>query len=184
VFTQGSLQSGETILVTGVGGGVATFALQFAVAAGANVWVTSSSSAKIDRAVELGAQGGFDYRDQGWWKQMSKDVGAPDLIVDSAGGSGYGALLNLADAGGRVVNYGATTGPPEKLDLFKLFWKQLHLIGSTMGSPADFTAMLKLVNEHKLRPVVDAVFPLEDGNTAVSRMESSPQFGKYVLTNE
>ncbi|MCH2201178.1 MAG: zinc-binding dehydrogenase [Fuerstiella sp.] len=184
VFTQGSLQSGETVLVTGVGGGVATFALQFAVAAGANVWVTSSSSAKIDRAVELGAQGGFDYRDEGWWKQMAKDVGAPNLIIDSAGGSGYGALLNLADTGGRIVNYGTTTGAPEKLDLFKLFWKQLHLIGSTMGSPADFRAMLKLVNEHKLRPVVDAVFPLKDGNTAVSRMASSPQFGKYVLTNE
>ncbi|MCH2212135.1 MAG: zinc-binding dehydrogenase [Fuerstiella sp.] len=183
VFTQGSLQNGETVLITGIGGGVATFALQFAVAAGARVWVTSSSSAKIDRAIQLGAEGGFDYRDDDWWKQMSKDVGAPQLIVDSAGGSGYRNLLNLADAGGRVVSYGATTGPPEKLDLFKLFWKQLRLIGSTMGSPDDFTAMLKLVNEHKLRPVVDTVFPLEDGNIAVSRMNSSPQFGKYVLTN-
>ena len=183
VFTQGHLQAGETVLVTGVGGGVATFALQFAVTAGANVWVTSSSPTKIDRAVALGAQGGFDYTIEGWWKQMAR-VGAPALIIDSAGGAGYNALLSLADAGGRIVNYGSTAGPPKKVDLFKLFWKQLHLIGSTMGSPADFAAMLELVKKHRIRPVVDAVFPLEDGNSAVSRMASSPQFGKYVLTND
>ena len=184
VLTQGRLQPGETVLITGIGGGVATCAMQFAVAAGAKVWVTSSSSAKIDRAVELGAQGGFDYTDDGWWKQMAKVVGAPDLIVDSAGGPGYRSLLSLAAAGGRVVNYGVTVGPPEKLDLFKLFWKQLQLIGSTMGSPADFTAMLELVNVKQIRPVVDAVFPLEDGNAAISQMATSPQFGKYVLTND
>ncbi len=184
VFTQGRLQSDETVLITGVGGGVATCAMQLAVAAGAKVWVTSSSSAKIDRAVELGAQGGFDYTDDGWWKRMSKEVGAPDLIIDSAGGPGYKSLLNLAAAGGRIVNYGATVGPPDKLDLFKLFWKQLHLVGSTMGSPADFVAMLELVNHHRIRPVVDAVFPLEDGNTAINQMATSPQFGKYVLTND
>jgi len=184
VFTQGGLQPGETVLITGVGGGVATCAMQFAVAAGAKVWVTSSSSAKIDRAVELGVLGGFDYTDDGWWKTMSKEVGAPDLIVDSAGGPGYRSLLNLAAAGGRVVNYGATAGPPEKMDLFKLFWKQLRLIGSTMGSPADFEAMLELVNTKKIRPVVDAVFSLEDGNVAINQMATSPQFGKYVLTND
>lgn len=182
VFSQGRLEPGEKVLVTGVGGGVATFALQFAVAAGARVWVTSSSSTKIERAIELGAEGGYDYTDDGWWKQMSEDAGLPSLIVDSAGGPGYKALVNLVDAGGRIVSYGATAGPPEKLDMFKLFWKQLHLIGSTMGSPADFAAMLELVSQHKLHPVVDAVFPLEDGNVAISQMASSPQFGKYVLT--
>ena len=184
VFTQGRLQASETVLVTGIGGGVATFALQFAVAAGAKVWVTSSSAAKIEQAVKLGAQGGFNYTNDGWWKQMSKEVGAPSLIIDSAGGPGYRALLTLADAGGRIVNYGATAGPPEKVDLFKLFWKQLHLIGSTMGSPTDFTAMLELVKEYRIRPVIDAVLPLKDGNAAVGQMASSPQFGKYVLTND
>lgn len=184
VFTQGGLQAGDKILVTGIGGGVATFALQFAVAAGAKVWVTSSSPAKIERAVELGAEGGYDYREDSWWKQMSKEVGAPDLILDSAGGAGYGALINLAAVGGRIVNYGATVGVPEKLDLFKVFWKQLHLTGSTMGSPQDFAAMLELVNQHQIRPVVDSVRPLAEGNEAVSQMAKSPQFGKYVLTND
>lgn len=184
VFTQGKLQSGERILITGIGGGVATFALQLAVTAGAEVWVTSSSRDKIDRAMGLGAKGGFEYTDAQWPKDMATQWGAPDLIIDSAGGSGYLSLVNLAAPGGRIVNYGATTGPAENLDLFKVFWKQLTLQGTTMGSPADFAAMLKFVEEHKLSPVVDAVMPLEEGNRALSEMRSSPQFGKYVLSIE
>lgn len=181
VFSQGGLQSGETVLINGVGGGVATFALQFSVAAGANVWVTSSSTSKIDRAVALGAKGGFDYRDGDWWKSMSKQAGALNLIIDSAGGFAYSTLLNLAAPGGRVVNYGATTGPPENLDLFKVFWKQLTIQGTTMGSPADFAAMLEFVERHQIRPIVDRVFSLAEGNEALNLMKSSPQFGKYVL---
>ncbi len=110
IFSQGGLQAGEMILINGIGGGVATFALQFAVAIGAKVWVTSSSSEKIGRAMEMGAQGGFDYQADGWWKEMTQRAGTPNLILDSAGGSGYGALVNLAAPGGRIVNYGATAG--------------------------------------------------------------------------
>lgn len=182
LFSQGELQPGQNVLITGIGGGVATFALQFAVSAGATVWVTSSSDTKISRAVELGAKGGFDYTKDDWWKDFSKRAGEPNLIIDSAGGAGYGALLNLAAPGGRIVNYGATAGPPPKLDLFKVFWKQLRLVGTTMGSPSDFTAMLALVDKQQIRPVIDEVFPLADGNTAIDRMQSSPQFGKYVLS--
>ena len=181
VFSQGQLQAGETLLITGIGGGVATFALQFGVSIGAKVWVTSSSAEKIQRAVELGAEGGFNYREEGWAKALAAQAEAPNLIVDSAGGAGYGKLLQAAAPGGRIVNYGATAGPPEKLDLFKIFWKQLRLQGSTMASPADFSAMLELVNRRQLRPIVDAVFPLEEGNRAIEQMEASPQFGKYVL---
>lgn len=183
-LVQGQVQAGDSVLVTGIGGGVATFALQFAVAAGAKVWVTSSSAEKIQRAVDLGAEGGFNYTEDSWWKQMAKEAGPPSVIVDSAGGPGYGALINLVAPGGRIVNYGATAGPAEKLDLFKLFWKQLHLVGSTMGSPSDFADMLELVNKHQIKPVVDSVRPLEEGNAAVEQMATSPQFGKYVLTNE
>lgn len=182
LFSQGELRPGETVLINGIGGGVATFALQFAVAAGANVWVTSSSQQKIDRAMEMGALGGFDYKDEQWWKKMSMQADAPNLIIDSAGGIGYGSLLNLAAPGGRIVNYGATAGPPEKLDLFKVFWKQLTLQGSTMGSPADFAAMLELVHKHKIRPVIDRVIPLAGGNEAIELMKTSPQFGKLVLS--
>ena len=184
LFSQGELKAGETVLITGIGGGVATFALQFAVEAGAKVWVTSSSLEKIQRAVQLGAQGGFDYTGESWAKECAKRAGAPELIIDSAGGPGYAVLINLAAPGGRIVNYGATAGPPPKLDLFKVFWNQLRLQGSTMGSPADFAAMLDFVETHGIKPIIDDTFPLADGNRAIEQMKTSPQFGKYVLTVE
>ncbi|MCA9135361.1 MAG: zinc-binding dehydrogenase [Planctomycetales bacterium] len=187
LFTQGGLNaagsnSNQRVLITGIGGGVATFALQFAVASGADVWVTSSSPEKIDRAMEFGARGGFNYNDDDWGKQLIDQAGAPNLIVDSAGGKGYGSLIHVAAPGGRIVNYGATTGPPEKLDLFKVFWKQLRLQGTTMGSPNDFAKMLGFVDEHKISPIIDSVCPLEEGAEAIGRMKSSPQFGKCVLS--
>lgn len=184
LFSQGGLQRGENVLVTGIGGGVATFVLQFAVAAGASVWVTSSSPEKIERAVGCGARGGFDYRDEHWAQACAGGAGPLDLAVDGAGGAGYASLVHLAAAGGRIVNYGATAGSPPQLDLFKVFWKQLRLQGSTMGSPRDFAAMLAFVEEHRIKPIVDGVIPLADGQRAIERMATSPQFGKFVLDVE
>lgn len=181
LFTQGGLKSGQLLLITGIGGGVATMALQFALAVKAKVWVTSSSADKIQRAVQLGAEGGLDYTNAAWAKECVDAAGMPKLVLDGAGGAGYASLIDVAAPGGRIVNYGATAGPPEKLDLFKVFWKQLRLQGSTMGSPHDFAAMLALVRKHHLKPIVDATFPLAEGNRALERMETSPQFGKYVL---
>jgi len=181
LFTQGELQSGEHVLITGIGGGVATFALQYAVAAGAKVTVTSSSEAKRNFAEKLGAVAGYDYRAGDWGKQLVQEHGSPDLIIDSAGGGGYEILLKIAAPAGRIVNYGATAGPPEKLDLFKLFWKQLRLLGSTMGSPSDFAAMLAFVNQHEIKPAVDRVMKLEDANQGLDAMSTSEQFGKLVL---
>ncbi|MBI1248856.1 zinc-binding dehydrogenase [bacterium] len=180
-MSQGQLRPGEKVLISGVGGGVATFALQFAVAAGAEVAVTSSSEAKIAAAKELGAVAGFNYREEGWQKNAAQSFGRPNLIIDSAAGKGYANLVELAAPGGRIVNYGATTGPPEKVDMFKLFWNQLKLIGSTMGSPADFRGMLDLVDRHQIKPVIDQVFSLAQANEALARMEKGEQFGKIVL---
>ena len=180
-MSQGQLRPGEKVLVSGIGGGVATLALQFAVAVGAEVAVTSSSEEKIAKAKELGAVAGFNYREEGWQKKAAESFGSPNLIIDSAAGKGYANLIELAAPGGRIVNYGATTGPPEKIDMFKVFWNQLKLIGSTMGSPADFRGMLDLVDKHEIRPVVDQVFSLAQGNEAIARMEQGQQFGKIVL---
>jgi NADPH:quinone reductase-like Zn-dependent oxidoreductase len=181
LFTQGRMKPGDRVLVNGVGGGVATFVLQYAVAAGGTVSVTSSSDDKIARACQLGAAAGFNYTDEAWPKKFKSEVGAADLIIDSAGGDGYANLIDVAAPGGRIVNYGATAGPPKKVDLFKIFWKQLHIVGSTMGSPRDFQAMLDFVNQHALAPAVDEVFPLQEGNAALQRMKDSKQFGKIVL---
>lgn len=181
LFTQGRLTAADRVLVTGIGGGVATFALQFAKAIGATVIVTSSSEEKRNRALKLGASTAYDYQDPDWTKRFLAEHGSFTVAVDGAGGPGYAQLIDLAAPGGRIVNYGATAGLNSQIDLFKLFWKQLRLIGSTMGSPDDFAHMLQFVNQHKITPIVDQVFPLEQVNAALQRMGQTEQFGKIVI---
>lgn len=181
LFKQGRLQSSQTVVVTGIGGGVACIALKLAVAAGATVIVTSSSQAKIDKALAIGATAGFLYTAQGYGSQVNEQFGPVHLVIDGAGGDGYNELIDMVCPGGRIVSYGITAGPSTKLQLRKVYWKQLHLVGSTMGSPADFTAMLDMVNKHKIEPVIDKVFDLSCGNKAFEKMNVSSQFGKLVL---
>jgi len=181
LFKQGRLQSSQTVVITGIGGGVACIALQFAVAAGATVIVTSSSQAKIDKALAAGATAGFLYAAEDYASQVNEQFGPVHLIVDSAGGDGYGELIDMVCPGGTIVNYGITTGPSANLELRTVYWKQLHLVGSTMGSPEDFAAMLDMVNKQKIEPVVDEVFALSEGNKAFEKMNVSSQFGKLVL---
>ncbi|MDI1250357.1 MAG: zinc-binding dehydrogenase [Lacunisphaera sp.] len=182
LFTRAQLKAGERVLVTGVGGGAALFALQFAAAAGAEAWVTSGSPDKLARAQTLGARGGANYRDTGWAAGLQKQAGGLfDVIVDSAGGEGFASLIELTRPGGRLVFFGATTGNPKGLDVRKCFFRQINLLGTTMGSPADFAGMTAFVARHKIVPVVDRVFPLEAAEPALRHMESGAQFGKIVL---
>jgi NADPH:quinone reductase-like Zn-dependent oxidoreductase len=181
LMSRARLLPGERVLVTGIGGGVALFALQFAVASGNEAWVTSSSDEKIARAVALGARGGFRYDRDGWAKDAAVSPGGFDVIIDGAGGPGFGALVDLAAPGGRIAVYGATRGNVPELVLRKIFWKQVSVLGTTMGSPADWTAMTAFVARHGLRPVVSDVFPLARGAEAFDLMERGGQFGKIVL---
>lgn len=182
LFTRAHLRAGETVLVTGAGGGAALFALQFAVAAGARVWVTSGSDEKIARAKTLGAAGGVNYRAGDWTKSLQTAVGEPfDVIVDSAGGAGFASLIDLTRPGGRIVFFGATTGNPPGLDLRKCFFRQINILGTTMGSPADFASMTDFVAAKKITPIVDKVFPLAVTDAALRHMEAGAQFGKIVL---
>jgi zinc-binding alcohol dehydrogenase/oxidoreductase len=181
LFKQGKLQSSQTVVITGIGGGVACIALKLAVAAGATVIVTSSSQAKIDKALAMGATAGFLYTAKGYASQVNEQFKPVHLIIDSAGGDGFSELVDIVSPGGTIVSYGITTGPSVKLELRKVFWKQLHLVGSTMGSPEDFAAMLEMVNKHKIQPVIDEVFALSDGNKAFEKMNVSSQLGKLVL---
>ena len=183
LFARAGLKAGERVLISGVGGGVALFALQFAVKTGANVLVTSGQDEKIARAVALGAAGGANYRADDFPARLKEAAGGGfDVIVDSAGGAGFAKLIDLAAPGGRIVFFGATRGNPPGLDLRKVFWKQLSILGSTMGSPADFAAMLRFVEEKKIVPVAETTFPLAEGNAALQAMERAEQFGKIVLT--
>lgn len=181
VFSRARLQPGERVLITGIGGGVALFALQFAVAHGAEVWVTSSSADKIARAVALGAKGGFDYTQAGWAKAAAGAPGLFDVIVDGAGGDGFEPLIDLAAPGGRIVFYGATRGNPPGFTMRKVFWRQISLLGTTMGSPADWAAMVRFVDQHRIKPVVSDVFPLARAGEACALMERGGQFGKIVV---
>ncbi|HEV8226101.1 MAG TPA: zinc-binding dehydrogenase [Methylomirabilota bacterium] len=181
VVSRARVQAGETVLVTGIGGGVSTFALQIAAHLGARVLVTSGSEAKLARAREMGAAGGANYRTQDWAREIAaQSKGGPDVIIDSVGGETFAKCVEILKAGGRIASYGATTGPVKDFVLRNLFWKQATAVGTTMGSPREFAAMLKLYDQG-LRPVVDKVFPLADTVAAHRRMEEAGQFGKIVL---
>ena len=181
LMTRAQLQPGERVLISGVGGGVALFACQFAIAAGAEVWVTSSSAEKIGRAVALGAKGGANYTDERWAKPFGKETGGFDVIIDSAGGDGFGDLVSLCKPGGRIAMYGGTRGKMGNILPAHVFFKQIAILGSTMGSDADFAAMVAFVEQYQIVPVVDSVYALADGNAAIARMNDGKQFGKIVL---
>jgi zinc-binding alcohol dehydrogenase/oxidoreductase len=181
LFTRAQLKPREKVLITGIGGGVALFALQFAVASGARVYVSSSDDEKIRKAIALGARGGVNYKTGDWVANLEEQAGFFDVTVDGAAGDGMGSLLHLSAPGGRLVFYGATRGNAPALEARRIFWKQLNILGSTMGSPEDFAAMVAFVNKHGIRPVVDKVFHLQEGEPALRRMESARQFGKIVL---
>lgn len=182
LFSRTHLQKGERVLITGIGGGVALFAMQFAVAAGAAVFVTSGSDEKLARAKTLGALGGANYKDPKWSDALRSQAGEFDVVVDGTAGDPLNALCDVAAPGGRLVFYGATLGNPKELSWRRVFWKQLTVLGSTMGNPADFAAMVKFVNDHQIVPIVDNVFPLSDANAALARMDAAEQFGKIVLS--
>lgn len=182
LMTQGAAQAGETVLVTGIGGGVATFALKWAAALGAKVFVTSGSTDKLAQARQLGASGGVDYHDETWPKQLTHLTGGIDVIVDGTGGPNFTACFPLLNRGGRLVVYGSTAGnPPTGLDMVRLFFRQTRIIGSTMGSPDEFAAMLRFVNEHRIEPVIDRVFAFDQAIEAHQRLLSAQQLGKIVL---
>lgn len=183
VVSRARVQPGETVLVTGIGGGVSTFALQIAVQLGARVFVTSGSDAKLARARELGAAGGANYRTQDWAREIVAWCGGtgPDVVIDSVGGETFARAIDILRPGGRIANYGATTGPVKDFVLRSMFWKQITVLGTTMGSPREFEAMLKLYDSGGLHPVVDTIFALAEAAAAHRRMEEAGQFGKILL---
>lgn len=178
---RGNLQKGENVLIPGIGSGVALFALQIAVAHGANVFVTSSSEEKLEKAKQLGAKAGVNYRSDNWVKELKKEMDGADVIIDGVGGETFHQLVNLAKPAGRIVNFGATSGPIKELVLPRVFFKQLDIKGSTMGSPEDFKEMLHFFETHNIFPYVDKCYSLQDAIEAQMYMESGKSFGKIML---
>jgi zinc-binding alcohol dehydrogenase/oxidoreductase len=181
LVTRGRLQEGETVVVPGIGSGVATFVVQMAAALGARVFVTSGSDEKIEKAKELGAEGGVDYNSEDWSKELKGMAGGVDLSVDHVGGDGFDALVSLAAPGGRIVTFGATAGPQVKVVMPRIFLKHLTVLGTAMGTPEEFGAMLDLFQERGLRPTINETFSLQETAAAMDYMEQGTGIGKIVL---
>ncbi len=178
---RGDIKAGEKVLVTGFGGGVAQLAAQLAIAFGAKVYVSSSSEEKIQKALELGVTAGFNYKDEGWTDYALAETDGFDLIIDSAMGDTLSDLIEVVKPGGRIVLYGATKGNPSVLEARKIFWNQIQIMGTTMGSDRDFEEMLAFVNTRQIAPVIDTVFEMKEAVKAFDKMKAGKQMGKIVI---
>lgn len=181
LFTRGEFEPNNKVLITGIGGGVALFALLFAVASGAEVYVTSGSQEKIEKAIELGAKGGVNYNTENWSTELLNKTNGFDVIIDSAAGKGFTDLTELANPGGRIVLFGRTAGSISNLNPKTIFWKQLSIHGTTMGTPEEFKKMIALVTAKKLHPIIDAMYPPQEINKGFDKIRKGKQFGKIIV---
>ena len=181
LVTKAGLQAGEWVLIWGIGSGVSTAALAITKALGAHAIVTSSSPAKLERARELGADAAFDHERDDVVAGVKEICGGAHVVVEHVGEATWSRSLNAALPSGRIVVCGATSGANPPAQLHRLWWKQLTVYGSTMGSREDFEAVYELVSSGRVRPVVDEVFPLAEAAAAHERMEAGEQLGKIIL---
>lgn len=181
-----AMAPGKNVLITGIGGGVAIMSLLFAVGAGANVYVSSGSQEKIDKAVKMGAKGGINYKEKGWEKKLigmlpNKKL---DAIIDGAGGDIIGAGVQLLKAGGVISCYGMTVGPKMPFVMSAVL-RNIEIRGSTMGSRKEFAEMIAFANEKKLRPIVSKVAVgldnIADLDALFEEVRNGSQFGKLVI---
>ncbi len=182
LVTKARLAPEEWLLVWGIGGGVSTAALSIAKALDAFVIVTSHSEAKLEQARELGADAALNHETDDVVAIVKELTGGgAHVVVDHVGEATWKRSLNAARVDGRVCVCGATTGPNPPANLHRIWWKQLTIYGSTMGTREDFEAVYELVGSGKARPVIDEVFPLADAAAAHERLEAGEQLGKIIL---
>jgi len=183
LVSKAGLGAGEWVLIHGIGGGVSLAALQIVRHLGARAIVTSHSETKRQRALELGAEVAIDYTQDdvvAAVRACTDGVGA-DVVIDNVGEATFAASIRACRKGGRIVTCGATSGAKVPVDVRRVFWRQLSILGSTMGNAAEFRAMLDVIASGAIVPVVDKVFPLAEGRAALQRLENAEQFGKIVL---
>jgi NADPH:quinone reductase-like Zn-dependent oxidoreductase len=181
LINKGELHSVKKVLISGVGAEVAQFAFQFSLAIGAPTWITSSKENVLQKCKELGAKKGVSYKNPVEIKSLSKSMQGFDVIIDSAGGNGLNTLMESFAPGGKLIIYGATMGLSNTLNLRNIFANQLSLIGNTMGSDQDFKKMLEFVLEHKIQPIIDKAYSLNNAEEAFNRMKLEQHFGKIII---
>jgi NADPH:quinone reductase-like Zn-dependent oxidoreductase len=185
VVTQGQVRPGQDVLVIGVGGGVSSTAVQIARLCGARVIVTSSDDAKLDKAKALGAEVGINYKkNPEWAKQVFEATGkrGVDVVIENVGAATWKDSIRSLKGGGRLVTCGSTSGPIGETMIPLVFWKQVHIIGSTMANRKEFHDVMGQFFAGRLRAIIDEVVPLKDGAAAQRRLAEGKQFGKIVLT--
>lgn len=175
------VSAGATVLVVGVGGGVSSIGLQLGLQMGAEVWVTSRGQAKIDRAVSMGASGGFDSSSE-FSRAIKAETGGVDVVLENVGGATWNQSVRSLRSGGRLVTCGSTAGAKVEITIPYLFFKQLEIIGSTMYTPSEFEAVLALVANGSISPAVDSTFAFEDLPDALAHLEKGEQFGKIAIS--
>ena len=183
LVTCARLERGHTVLVTGAGSGVSTFLVQIAAALGARVFVTSGSAWKTERAMALGALEGFDYNDPGWPEAVREAVGGDglDAVIDSSGGDTWRKAIPALRRGGKLVVFGRTVSNEAPVNVRDLYWHWRSIIGTTMGSPREYRALITHVEHATWCPVIDSTFDLADVRAAFERLNSGERFGKVVV---
>lgn len=183
IFTKAGLKPGQSVLITGIGGGVALAALALCKHAGARVCVTSRAQDKLDRARALGADHGVLDTGKDWSGEVRAWTGkrGVDLAVDSSGKATHLACIKSLARGGAYCTPGCTSGADATTDLARIFWNQLRLLGSTMGTSRDFAEVAALIRTGTVKPVVDSVHRPADGAAAFARLQAGGQFGKVVI---
>ena len=181
--TRAGLRAGESVLITGASGGVSTAAVQIARLSGARVFAVTSGPDKVERVRELGADVVIDRMEEDFSSVVWEETGkrGVDVVLDSVGEAIWEDCVRCLAKRGRLVTYGATTGPDGALDIRRMFWKQIEVMGSTMGGQAEFEEVMGLVFSGRLEPVIDVAWPLERIADAHERLEAGEQFGKVVL---
>lgn len=184
VHTRARVTATDHVLIWGIGGGVAQAALRICKQIGATVWVTSSDDAKLERARALGADHVLNHRTVEVGKAIRQQTGkrGVSVVIDNVGEATWPQSLVALGRGGRLVTCGGTSGPMVTTDVRRLFWNQWSLMGSTMGNDAEFDAIVRELHAGRLRPIVDAVYPLAEGRTAFERLSAGAQFGKIVIS--
>ena len=181
LVTRARIQPGETVLIWGIGGGVATAAFEVARALGARAVVTSGSDEKLEQARAWGAELTVNHAD-GDVVAAVKEAGGVDVVVETVGEATWARSLAAVKPRGRVVVCGATSGPNPPAQLHRFWWKQLDVLGSTMGTATDFLGAYDLIRSGRARVHVDRVYPLAEIRAAHERLEACEQLGKIVLS--
>ncbi|MEJ2351495.1 MAG: zinc-binding dehydrogenase [Anaerolineales bacterium] len=183
VITQARLRPGEDILILGASGGVASAAIQIAKLAGARVFTVTSSPEKVAKAQDLDADLVFDRTSEDYWAEIKRvtEQRGVDVVIESVGAATWAQSLDSLANGGRLVTYGRTTGRMGETNISRVFWYQLHIIGSTMANRKEFARVMRLVFDHKLHAVIDSGYPLEQASAAYERLAEGKQFGKILI---